>query len=122
MSTPATGYGFKYAAIRRPIQNADTLDYVRMTIFVVWSEDPHGAPDEEQFRKLLRAQVGIDVAHSHPAIKSESTLPHCHHGWPAILKSSEGRCKYTSFQVGSPIRRTSWRRRSRVTFCAQNQG
>ena len=30
----STDYGFKYAAIRRPIKNADTLDYVRMTLFV----------------------------------------------------------------------------------------
>jgi phthalate 4,5-dioxygenase oxygenase subunit len=30
----ATDYGFKYAAIRRPIKNAETLDYVRMTLFV----------------------------------------------------------------------------------------
>ena len=30
----ATEYGFKYAAIRRPIQHADLQDYVRMTIFV----------------------------------------------------------------------------------------
>ena len=29
-----TDYGLKYAAIRRPIQNAATLDYVRMTLFV----------------------------------------------------------------------------------------
>ena len=88
-----TEYGFKYAAIRRPIQNADTLDYVRMTIFVApftvlippnsmynlcnvnvpiddthtmfhfiaWSEQQDGAPDQEEFRKQLRGQVGIDV-------------------------------------------------------------
>ena len=29
-----TPYGMKYAAIRRPIQNAATQDYVRMTLFV----------------------------------------------------------------------------------------
>lgn len=29
-----TDYGLKYAAIRRPIQNAQTQDYVRMTLFV----------------------------------------------------------------------------------------
>lgn len=29
-----TGYGFRYAAIRRPIQNAATHDYVRTTVFV----------------------------------------------------------------------------------------
>lgn len=29
-----TGYGFRYAAIRRPIQNAATHEYVRSTVFV----------------------------------------------------------------------------------------
>ena len=29
-----TGYGFRYAAIRRPIMNAATHDYVRITVFV----------------------------------------------------------------------------------------
>jgi phthalate 4,5-dioxygenase oxygenase subunit len=88
-----TEYGFKYAAIRRPIQNADTLDYVRMTVFVApftvlvppnskyslfnvnvpiddthtmfhflaCSERSDGAPDQEEFRRQLRGQVGIDV-------------------------------------------------------------
>ncbi|HSV44934.1 MAG TPA: Rieske 2Fe-2S domain-containing protein [Ramlibacter sp.] len=87
-----TDYGFKYAAIRRPIQNADTLDYVRMSVYVApfvalippnsqynicnvnvpiddthtmfhfisWSED-NGAVDQEEYRKLLAAQIGIDI-------------------------------------------------------------
>jgi phthalate 4,5-dioxygenase oxygenase subunit len=29
-----TGYGFRYAAIRRPIFNANTHDYIRQTVFV----------------------------------------------------------------------------------------
>jgi phthalate 4,5-dioxygenase oxygenase subunit len=29
-----TSYGFRYAAIRKPIANADTHDYVRMSVFV----------------------------------------------------------------------------------------
>jgi phthalate 4,5-dioxygenase oxygenase subunit len=29
-----TAYGFRYAAIRRPIRNADTQDYVRMTVYI----------------------------------------------------------------------------------------
>ena len=29
-----TGYGFRYAALRRPITNAATKDYVRITVFV----------------------------------------------------------------------------------------
>ena len=34
MQVQRTGYGFRYAAIRRPIFNAQTHDYVRTTIFV----------------------------------------------------------------------------------------
>lgn len=34
MQVQRAGYGFRYAAIRRPIQNAATHDYVRSTVFV----------------------------------------------------------------------------------------
>lgn len=34
MQVQRGGYGFRYAAIRRPIQNANTHDYVRSTVFV----------------------------------------------------------------------------------------
>jgi phthalate 4,5-dioxygenase oxygenase subunit len=34
MQVQRTGYGFRYAALRRPITNAATHDYVRSTIFV----------------------------------------------------------------------------------------
>lgn len=34
MQVQRTGYGFRYAALRRPIQNASTHDYVRSTVFV----------------------------------------------------------------------------------------
>lgn len=34
MQTETTGYGFHYAAIRRPIRNAQTHDYVRVTEYV----------------------------------------------------------------------------------------
>lgn len=34
MQVQLTSYGFRYAAIRRPIQNAATHDYVRITTFV----------------------------------------------------------------------------------------
>lgn len=86
-----TNYGMRYAAIRRPIFNAATHDYTRITTFiapitvlippnnkyslvqmsapmddvttmfyfVAWS-DGEGI-DQEAFRKLCGAQVGIDV-------------------------------------------------------------
>jgi phthalate 4,5-dioxygenase oxygenase subunit len=34
MQVEKTGYGFRYAAIRRPIHNANTHDYIRSTVFV----------------------------------------------------------------------------------------
>jgi phthalate 4,5-dioxygenase oxygenase subunit len=34
MQVQRTGYGFRYAAVRRPIANAATHDYVRSTVFV----------------------------------------------------------------------------------------
>ncbi len=34
LQVQTTGYGFRYAAIRRPIQNAATHEYVRTTVFV----------------------------------------------------------------------------------------
>ena len=34
MQVQRSGYGFRYAALRRPLQNAATHDYVRSTVFV----------------------------------------------------------------------------------------
>jgi phthalate 4,5-dioxygenase oxygenase subunit len=34
MQSENTSYGFRYAAIRKPIQNADSHDYVRVTVYV----------------------------------------------------------------------------------------
>ena len=86
-----TSFGFRYAAIRRPISNAATHDYVRTTLFIapitvqippnnlyniailhVPVDDTHTAfhfiawgpgavPETEAWRKFLHAQVGIDL-------------------------------------------------------------
>jgi phthalate 4,5-dioxygenase oxygenase subunit len=86
-----TDYGFHYAAIRRPIQNAATHDYVRKTVYIapfvclippnnaynvtsviVPQDDTHTAfhflawrdqdnIDEEAWRKFNVAQPGIDL-------------------------------------------------------------
>jgi phthalate 4,5-dioxygenase oxygenase subunit len=86
-----TSFGFRYAAIRRPIANPQTHDYVRTTLFIapytalippnnmynvaivhVPTDDTHTAfhfiafggettPSTEEWRKFLHAQVGIDV-------------------------------------------------------------
>lgn len=34
LQSERTAYGFRYAAIRRPIRNPDTQDYVRMTVYI----------------------------------------------------------------------------------------
>lgn len=86
-----TNYGFRYAAIRRPIRDARTHDYVRVTTyvapftalippnasynvatvlvprddtdtafhFIAWSET--GGIGQEQWRKFLSTQVGIEL-------------------------------------------------------------
>ncbi len=86
-----TPFGFRYTAIRRPIQNAQSHDYLRTTLFIapytvhipsnnlyniailhVPMDDENtyfyflafgGAtcPDTEAWRKFLHLQVGIDV-------------------------------------------------------------
>jgi phthalate 4,5-dioxygenase oxygenase subunit len=86
-----TPYGFKYAAVRRPIKDAATHDYVRTTLFIapytvlipsnnlynvailhVPADDTHTnfyflafggdtTPGTEDWRKFLAAQVGIDL-------------------------------------------------------------
>ncbi len=86
-----TDFGFRYAALRRPIQNAATHHYVRMTTFIapytvvippnnlykiailhVPCDNTNTAfhfiafggpttPDQESWRKFCSAQVGIDV-------------------------------------------------------------
>jgi phthalate 4,5-dioxygenase oxygenase subunit len=86
-----TSFGFRYSAIRRPIKDAATREYVRTTLFIapytvqipsnnlyniailhVPVDDTHTAfhfiawggetvPSVESWRKFLAAQVGIDV-------------------------------------------------------------
>jgi len=86
-----TGYGFKYAAVRQPITNAETHNYIRTTLFIapfsvhippndrfriaimhVPRDDTHtafyfvafggeAAPDTETWRKFCAAQVGVDL-------------------------------------------------------------
>lgn len=95
-----TNYGFRYAAIRRPIMNAATHDYTRITTyiapitvlippnnkyslvqlsapmddvntmfyFIAWS-DGEGI-DQEAFRKLCGAQVGIDLDQNYRKIRN----------------------------------------------------
>ena len=91
MEVEATSFGFHYAAIRRPIQNAATHDYVRKTVYVAPftalippnnayniatvlspTDNTHTAfhfiawhptdgINQEAWRKFNVAQVGIDV-------------------------------------------------------------
>lgn len=86
-----TTYGFKYAAVRRPIKDAATHDYIRTTLFIapytvlipsnnlynvailhVPADDTHTnfyflafggdtVPATEEWRRFLAAQVGIDL-------------------------------------------------------------
>ncbi len=86
-----TSFGFRYSAVRRPIKDAATMDYVRTTIFIapytvqipsnnlyniailhIPVDDARTAfhfiawggdttPDVEAWRKFLAMQVGVDV-------------------------------------------------------------
>jgi phthalate 4,5-dioxygenase oxygenase subunit len=91
LQVQATDFGFRYVAIRQPIVNAGTHDYIRMTLFIapytvlippnnryrvallhVPMDDTHTAfhfiafggettPDQDAWRKFNALQVGIDV-------------------------------------------------------------
>src|SRR5919107_50589 len=65
-----TNYGFRYAAIRRPIVNANTHSYIRITTYVApftalippnTSYNVTAGIDQEAWRKFCVAQVGIDL-------------------------------------------------------------
>ncbi|MGH7073412.1 MAG: Rieske 2Fe-2S domain-containing protein [Stellaceae bacterium] len=91
MELQATDYGFRYAAIRKPIINAETHDYIRITVFIapftvlIPPNDQYRLAqmlipiddyntmfywmawhetkgiDQESWRKFCAAQVGIDL-------------------------------------------------------------
>lgn len=95
-----TDFGFRYAAIRRPIRGADTHDYVRITLFVapftvlippndrynlsilnVPLDDTHTmyyfiawsegeGIDQDAWRAFCRAQVGVDVDEQYRPLRS----------------------------------------------------
>jgi phthalate 4,5-dioxygenase oxygenase subunit len=96
----ATSFGFRYAAIRHPITNSDTHDYVRITVYVapftalippnnaynvatviVPMDDANtmfhfvawghsGGVEQEAWRKFNAAQVGIDLDASFRPIRT----------------------------------------------------
>ena len=61
MQVQRTGYGFRYAAIRRPIKDAATHDYVRSTVFVA----PASAliPPNDQYN-VANINTPIDDTHT----------------------------------------------------------
>ena len=91
LQVQTTDFGFRYVAIRRPLANAETHDYIRMTLFIAPYtvlippldryrvalvhapiDDTHTAfhfiafggddtPDKDAWRKFLALQRGIDV-------------------------------------------------------------
>ena len=91
MQFQLTNYGFRYAAVRKPIVNAETHDYVRITVFVapftvlIPPNDQYKLAqmlipiddtntmfywvawhetkgiDQESWRKFCAAQVGVDL-------------------------------------------------------------
>jgi phthalate 4,5-dioxygenase oxygenase subunit len=91
LQVQSTDFGFRYVAIRRPITNVNTHDYIRMTLFIapytvlippnnryrvalmhIPIDDTHTAfhfiafggdttPDQESWRKFLALEPGVDV-------------------------------------------------------------
>jgi phthalate 4,5-dioxygenase oxygenase subunit len=88
-----TGYGFRYAAIRRPIMNAETHDYVRITVFI--------AP----FTALIPPNNVYNVAQMNVPIDNANT-------WFYFLAWSD-----PSENRGAGIGQDEWRR-----FCAAQPG
>ena len=102
LQVQATDFGFRYAAIRRPIVNAETHDYIRMTLFIapytvlippnnryrvallhVPIDDLHTAfhfiafggettPDLDAWRKFNALQIGIDVDETYRNLRNRA--------------------------------------------------
>jgi phthalate 4,5-dioxygenase oxygenase subunit len=104
LQVETTSYGFHYAAIRRPISNANTHDYIRRTVYIAPftalippnnaynvatvltpTDDTHtafhfiawglkGSIGEEAWRKFNVAQPGIDVDRSFRNIRTRGNM------------------------------------------------
>lgn len=100
MVSDKTSFGFRYAALRRPIKDAATHDYVRTTLFIAPCTvhipsnnlynvallhvpvDDHttafyflafggaACPSTEEWRRFLGAQVGIDVDENYEVLRT----------------------------------------------------
>lgn len=90
LQTETTGYGFRYAALRRPIAGADQSDYVRVTVFV--------AP----ITVLIPPNDSYNVANVNVPIDDTHTAFHFI-GWsdqPENLPDTETWRKFLGAQVG----------------------
>lgn len=102
LQTQTTPYGFRYAAIRRPISGADQNDYVRVTVFI--------AP----FTVLIPPNDSYNVANVNVPIDDTHTAFHFI-GWsddPAQLPDTETWRKFLSAQVGVDLNDDYTMRRS----------
>jgi hypothetical protein len=100
MKVQLTNFGFRYAAVRKPIVNAETHDYVRVTLFVspftviIPPNDQYKLAqmlvpiddvntmfywiawhetqgiDQEAWRKFCGAQVGIDIDENYRKVRT----------------------------------------------------
>jgi len=89
MQVERTPYGFRYAAIRRPIKDAQTHDYIRSTVFVA----PASAliPPNDQYN-VANMNVPIDDHHTafhFMAWGSPETMPDSA-AWRAFLHAEVG--------------------------------
>jgi phthalate 4,5-dioxygenase oxygenase subunit len=90
----STNYGFQYAAVRRPIRNSATHDYVRLTHFIA---PHHVAIPPNNVYNVAQMNVPIDDTHHNLYIMAWSETGGV---------STEAWRKFTGTQVGIDLDRT----------------
>ncbi|MFT6507904.1 MAG: phthalate 4,5-dioxygenase oxygenase subunit [Colwellia polaris] len=85
-----TNYGYHYAAIRRPIKNASTHDYIRTSVFV--------AP----MSVLIPPNKSYNVANVNVPIDDDNTMFHFI-GWGENCPDQDAWCKFLSAEQGIDV-------------------
>lgn len=92
MQVQVSGYGFRYAAIRRPIKDANTHDYVRTTVFL--------APSSA----LIPPNNHYNVANTNTAVDDSHTAFHfIAWGSPASTPDTDTWRKFLHTEVGVDV-------------------
>ena len=109
METERTSFGFHYAAIRRPIQNASSHDYIRKTVYV--------AP----FMALIPPNASYNVTTLLTPRDDESTTFHFIAWHPTHGIEQESWRKFNVAQPGIDLDENYWPLRTRANNYWQNR-